>query len=161
MVRVSMSTRERHRDGRFAPSGEAVSVDDALASKQADIARRDAGVTRKGASVKSTILHPLFADYVEDIQLRGRDPKTVSRAFYALRRFQRWLDDAGIDPKTVDERRLLQYVAYLRTAVANSSARSETEKVKAAYRYAMRIGVIKANPAEFVQTPPLDERSSN
>ena len=88
---------------------------------------------------------------------RGKNPKTVSRAFYALRRFQGWLEELGIDPTEVDERRLKQYVAYLRSTVANSSARSETEKVKAAYRYALRIGTITKNPAEYVETPSLDD----
>jgi integrase len=153
-----MDTRSRHRDGRFANKGKATTTADDLAAKQAEIAVRDAGVTRKGKPMKSTILHPLFADYVGDIRLRGKDPKTVSRAFYALRRFQVWLEEVGVDPRDVDELRLKQYVAYLRSTVANSSARSETEKIKAAYRYALRIGTITKNPAEYVETPSLDDR---
>lgn len=103
-------------------------------------------------------LHPLLAAYVEDIRLRGRDPKTVSRAFYAMRRLQTWLDEAGVDPGDVDELRLKQYVQFLRNTLANWSAKLETEKVKACYRYALRIGMIERNPAEYVETPPLEDR---
>lgn len=103
-------------------------------------------------------LHPLFGAYVEDIRLRGRDHKTAARAFYALRRLQAWLEDVGTDPRDVDEHRLLQYVGWLRNTVANTSAKSETEKVKAAYRYAVRTGMIERNPAEYVETPTLEDR---
>gem|GEM_PF-4484499 len=58
----------------------------------------------------------------------------------------------------MDEHRLLQYVGWLRNTVANTSAKSETEKVKSCFRYAVRIGMIAKNPAEYVETPTLEDR---
>ena len=136
----------------------AVSAEAALAAKQAELAVRSGAGAIERKPMRPEDLHPLFAAYVEDIRLRGRDPKTVSRAFYALRRLQGWLEEAGIDPRDVDEHRLKQYVAYLRNTVANWSAKLETEKVKACYRYAVRIGMLERNPAEYVEAPSLVDR---
>jgi integrase len=149
-----MEGRTQGHDGRFGSP----SADEALAQKQAELtARGDAGSNGRNP-MSPQDLHPLFAAYVEDIRLRGRDHKTVARAFYALRRLEGWLEDVGVDPRDVDEHRLKQYAAWLRFTVANTSAKSETEKVKAAYRYAVRIGLIEKNPAEYVETPALEDR---
>lgn len=153
-----MDSRIRHRDGRFAKPGEAVSPEAALDAKQAELARRDVEATERTSAMKSQSLHPLFAAHVGKLERTGRDTKTVNRSYYALKRLQGWLDRFGIDPKDVTEIQLEEYVAFLTQAVANSSARTETEKVKAAYRYAARIGLIGSNPAEYVEVPKLEEK---
>jgi integrase len=149
----------RRYDGRFALAGEPLTEAETLAQKQAELTFRSSadGPERKSA-VNSNKLCPLFAAYVENVRLRGRDPKTVSRAFYALRRLERWLDEAGIAPADVDESTLETYVAWLRSSVANTSAKSETEKLKAAYKYAVRVGLLESNPAAYIEVPALEDR---
>lgn len=153
-----MDSRRRHLDGRFARAGEAVSLEAALAFKRAELARRDAEATERTSAMKSQELHPIFAAHVSKLERTGRDTKTVNRSFYALRRLEGWLDQFGIDPKDVTEIQLEEYVAFLKSELANSSARTETEKVKAAYRYAERLGLVEKNPAQYVETPKLEER---
>jgi integrase len=102
-------------------------------------------------------LHPMFAAYVAHLERKARDPKTVSRNRYALRRLNVWLDDQGVDPKDATEVLLEEYVSSLSSSVAESTAHREWGMGKAAYRYAVRLGMIDKSPATYVEAPKLSE----
>jgi integrase len=148
-----VQTTPRNHDGTFAKPGHARSAEAALKAKQADLATREAD-SSKGGSVQ---LHPIFLAYVSHLERKGRDPKTVARNRHSLRRLNAWLDELGTDPKDATEVVLEEYVAWLSSALAESTANRETAHVKAAYRYAVRLGVIDRSPAENVEAPKVPE----
>ncbi len=150
-----MDSPRRHHDGRFAKAGEAISAEDALAAKQTDLAAREASSSTKGGTVKD--LHPLFAAYVAHLERKGRDPKTPARNRYSLARLNGWFSELGIDPKDATEVLLEEYVAWLSATYAETTAKCETTHMKAAYRYAVRLGVIDKSPAENVEPPKVPE----
>jgi integrase/recombinase XerD len=151
-----MDARERHTDGRFAKAGEAVSAETAHAAKQAELAARDAGSSTEGGTVQRQ-LHPLFAAYVAHLERKGRDGKTVARNRASLARLDGWLAGVGIEAKDVTEALLEEYVAWLVSTFAETTANRETAHVKAAYRYAVRLGMIASNPGQDVEAPKVSE----
>jgi hypothetical protein len=43
-------------------------------------------------------LHPFFVNYVAHLERKGRDPKTVQRNAFGLRRLSTWLAKVGVEP---------------------------------------------------------------
>ncbi|MGD0167757.1 MAG: tyrosine-type recombinase/integrase [Gaiellaceae bacterium] len=145
---------DRHHDGRFAKQGEAISAEAALAAKQAELLEREAGSSHEGGPVK---LHPLYAAYISHLERKGRDPKTVSRNRCSLARLQVWLDELGVDPKDATEVVLEEYVSWLAATLAEMTANREVAHVKAAFRYAVRLGMLDKNPADDIEAPKVSE----
>jgi len=52
---------------------------------------------------------------------------------------------------------LEEYVAWLSTTFAPTTAHRETAHVKAAYRYAVPLGTIEKSPAEYIEAPKVLE----
>ena len=100
-------------------------------------------------------LHPIFAAYVAHLERKGRDPKTVSRNRYALVRLNRWLDDLGVDPRTVTEVLLEEYVSWLASSFAAVTANREVAHIKAAFRYAVKLELIECTPAQDLEAPKV------
>jgi len=142
----------RHYDGRFAKAGEAVSAKALYVAKQTELAARNA-VPKEGTEMQP--LHPFFVTYVAHLERKGRDGKTVDRNAYGLRRLATWLAWAGVAPADATEVLLEEYVAHLKTCVASTTASTEVAYVKSAYRYALRLDLIKRNPAENIETPAV------
>jgi integrase len=115
-------------------------------------------VERRTLASRRADLHPLFSAHVQRLDRQNRNLKTVARSVYALDHLQEWLQTLDVDPRDVTEDLLEEYVGYLTTVRENSSVRTETDKVKAAYRYAERIGLIEKNPAQYVETPALEDK---
>jgi integrase len=143
----------RHFNGRFAKAGEAVTAEAAHEAKQAELAAREAG-SPEGGTVQQQ-LHPIFAAYLSHLERKGRDHKTIARNLCALARLNGWLNELGADPKNATEVVLEEYVAWLSVTYALTTAHRETAHVKAAYRYAVRLGTIHKNPSEFIEAPKL------
>ena len=95
-------------------------------------------------------LHPIFAAYVSHLERKGRDRKTIARNLCALSRLNGWLNELGADPKNVTEVVLEEYVAWLSVRYALTTAHRETAHVKAAYRYAVRLGAIEKRDRKSV-----------
>jgi integrase len=146
------SSLARHYDGRFAKAGEAVSAEALYAVKQAELAARNA-VPKEGTDMHP--LHPFFVTYVTHLERKGRDHKTIDRNAYGLRRLATWLASAGVEPVDTTELLLEEYVAHLSTCLAPTTATTEVAYVKAAYRYALRLDLIKKNPAENIEAPAV------
>jgi integrase/recombinase XerD len=148
------ANNRRNFDGRFAKAGEAISAEVAHEAKQIELAAREAG-SPKGGTVQQ--LHPIFAAYLSHLERKGRDPKTTVRNRCALGRLNGWLNELGVDPKDVTEVVLEEYVAWLSATFAPTTAHRETAHVKAAYRYAVRLGTIDKSPAEYIEAPRVPE----
>lgn len=142
----------RHYDGRFAKAGQAVAAEALQAAKQEALTARDA-VPKEGTAMHP--LHPFFANYVAHLERKGRDPKTVSRNAYGLRRLSSWLIDVGVEPANATEVLLEEYVAHLGSFLACTTANTEVAHVKSAYRYAVRLGLIDKTPAGNLEAPSL------
>jgi Phage integrase SAM-like domain len=142
-----MDSSQRHHDGRFARAGEAVSAEAALEAKQGELAARET-VSPKGGTVK---LHPLFEAYLAHLERKGRDPKTVTRNRASFVRLACWLAEAGTDAGAATELLVEEYVAWLANNLAETTANRETAHAKAAYRYAVRTGMIDSNPADGIE----------
>lgn len=102
-------------------------------------------------------LHPLFQAYLSHLKRKGRDSKTISRNRYALVRLNVWLAEVGLDPLSATEVLLEEYVAWLASSFAETTASRETAHVKAAFRYGVRLGMLAQNPAAEVELPKVAE----
>jgi integrase/recombinase XerC len=142
----------RDHDGRFAKPGQEVSASAQHAAKQAELAKRNV-VPKKRTDTRA--LHPFFVTYVAHLERKGRDPKTVKRNAVGLRRLSSWLAEVGVEPAEATEVLLEEYVAYLTTFLARTTANTETTYVKSAYRYAVRLGVIAKTPADNLEAPSV------
>jgi integrase/recombinase XerD len=149
-----VGARARSHDGRFAKAGEIVSAEAAHEAKQAELAARETDSSDTGGTMQ---LHPSFAAYVAHLERKGRDPKTVSRNRYALVRLNRWLDDQGVDPRTVTEVLLEEYVSWLVSSFAAVTANREVAHIKAAFRYAVKLELIERTPAQDLEAPKVAE----
>ena len=141
----------RHHDGRFAKVGKGVSADALHKAKQAQLAKRVAG-----SSTTVPKLHALFAARIRSLD-GASDKKTVTRNRSALARCNAWLIKRGADPNLVTHVLIEDYFKWLKLNFAQTSASREAAMVKAAYRYAKRLGMIDSNPAEYVKAPAVDE----
>jgi integrase/recombinase XerD len=146
--------RKRSFDGRFASGQKAVSADEAHAAKQLELASRETDCSQKGATVK---LHPLFSAYLAHLERKGRDQKTIARNRCSLVRLNSWLNEAGIDPLYATEVVLEEYVAWVRSTLADTTASRETTHLKAAFRYAVRLETLKHDPAAHIEVPAVTE----
>jgi integrase/recombinase XerD len=149
-----VETRDRSHDGRFAKAGGAVSAEAALEAKQAELAARATDSPNRGGTA---VLHQVFQAYLAHLERKGRDPKTVSRNRYALGRLNEWLDMLGVDPSIATEVILEEFVSWLAADFAAVTANREVAHVKAAYRYALKLGLIDCNPAEDLAAPQVAE----
>jgi integrase len=149
-----MDRYTRHHDGRFAKPGEAVSAADLHREKQGELAARRAGSSKGGTAMT---LHTLSAAYLAHLERKGSDPKTRARNEYALARYEAWLATLGISPVKATETVIEEYFAWLSCGCAQTTANREAAMVKAAYRYAKRLGMIEENPAEYVRAPRVDD----
>jgi integrase len=137
-----VGTTARDHDGRFARDGEARTTEAALKAKQAELAERHA--VPKGGTVK---LHRIFENRLAELDLDNRDHKTIDRNRKSFERFAAWLDSQGIDPTNVSETDLRVYFnKALPTMVAATTAATEAQHVKTAYRYAAEDGLLETNP---------------
>jgi integrase len=144
----------RHYDGRFAKPGEAVSATDLHRAKQDELAARHAGSSKGGTTMT---LDTLSAAYLAHLDRKGSDPKTRARNEYALARYETWLATLAISPAKATETLVEEYFAWLSCGCAQTTANREAAMVKAAYRYAKRLGMIEENPAEYVRAPKVDD----
>lgn len=101
--------------------------------------------------------HPLFAAYLSHLERKGSDPKTCTRNKHALGRFEAWLTGLELDPTKATELVVEEYFAWLSREWAQTTANREAAMVKAAYRYAKRLGLVGESPAEHVRAPAVDE----
>lgn len=137
----------RRFDGKFARKGAPLSKKDlhkaARKRTQARLAKRakDAGVPQT-TPVK---LHRIFSNRLLDLDLDGRDPKTVERNRKAFERMQGWLDAKALAADAVTEIDLRTYlVKALPGLVAERTAETEGTIVKSAYKSAAEDGLIPA-----------------
>jgi hypothetical protein len=112
----------RHHDGRFAKAGEAISVDALHREKQAELAAREAGSSKGGAT---TMRHPLFAAYISHLKRKGSDPKTCVRNRHAFARFETWLTGLGLEPTNASEPVIEEYFDWLSHKWAQTTANRE------------------------------------
>ncbi|MDQ2969194.1 MAG: phage integrase SAM-like domain-containing protein, partial [Actinomycetota bacterium] len=85
--------------------------------------------------------------YLAHLGRKGRDGKTTTRNRHSLARLNSWLRELEIDPISASELVLEEYVAWLASTFAETTASRETTHLKAAFRYAVRLGTLKQNPA--------------
>jgi hypothetical protein len=104
-----------------------------------------------------TKLHSLFSSYLSHLERKGDKDETVKRNRHALARHDAWLSDLWIEPPKVTELVVEEYFAWLDGVVEQTTANREAGMVRGAYRYAVRIGMIDKDPAEYVK-PPLSKR---
>ena len=149
-----MQARNRSFDGRFAAPGKAISAKAAHEAKQLELTARKTDSSDKGGTVQ---LHRLFQAYLEHLERKGRDSKTISRNRCSLERLNGWLDELGIDPTEATEVVLEEYIAWLSSEFAETTASRETAHVKAAFRYAVRLGMLERNPAADIEPPQVAE----
>jgi integrase/recombinase XerD len=150
-----VGTTARNHDGRFARDGAAITAEAALGTKQAELAERHA--VPKGGTVK---LHRIFENRLADLDLDNRDHKTIDRNRKSFERFAAWLDAEGTDPAGVSETDLRIYFnKALPKLVAATTAETEAQHVKTAYRYAAEDGLLKTNPVtRRVKVPKASTR---
>ena len=101
--------------------------------------------------------HTLSAAYISHLERKGSDVKTRARNGQALARYEEWLTKLGVEPAKATEPLIEEYFAWLSCEWAQTTANREAVIVKAAYRYAKRLGMIAENPAEYVKAPAVDE----
>lgn len=100
----------------------------------------------------------LLSQYTDHLTRKGRDPKTVARCQRALERFETWVHAAGMRPETATEVDIEEYVAFMTGTLAITTAHRETGYIKAAYRYAARLGTLERSPAAHVEAPRIPEK---
>jgi site-specific recombinase XerD len=99
----------------------------------------------------------LFTTYLSHLERKGRDQKTVARNRYSLARLNSWLAETGNEPKDATEPLLEEYVAWLWSNYAENTTSREVAHIKAAYRYAVRLGAIVKSPAANLECPKVSE----
>jgi integrase/recombinase XerD len=104
-----------------------------------------------------TKLHSLFSSYLSHLERKGDKDETVKRNRHALARHDAWLSDLWIEPPKVTELVVEEYFAWLDGVVEQTTANREAGMVRGAYRYAVRIGMIDKDPAEYVKAPSVEE----
>jgi site-specific recombinase XerD len=83
---------------------------------------------------------------LSELDLDGRDPKTITRNRLSFERFQVWLDGEGIVANEVTETDLRVYfVKALSTLVSERTVETEAQHVKTAYVYAFEDRLISEN----------------
>jgi integrase/recombinase XerD len=101
--------------------------------------------------------NPLFAAYISHLERKGSDEKTCARNKHALVRFERWVIGRELTPTDATELVIEEYFAWMSRELAQTTANREAAMLKAAYRYATRLGMIARSPAEHVRAPAVDE----
>jgi integrase len=149
-----MDKYTRNHDGRFASRGKAVSAEAAQEQKQSELAARTLALPPRTRPPK---LPPIFSAYVLHLERTGRAKSTVDRNRASLIRLSQWFALQRVEPAAATELILEEYVSHLNRAVAETTASRETTNIKAAYRYAVRIGIVEKSPAEYLKPPKVTE----
>jgi len=140
-----MATRRAHT-GRFAARNEATTARAAHKRVQRRINARAKAVGVTAATARPK-LHRIFQNRLDELDLDNRDAKTIARNRASFERFTRWCDAQGIEPQDVSEKNLRMYfMKYLPDHVASTTAVTEAQHVKTAYRYAAEDGIIERSP---------------
>jgi integrase/recombinase XerD len=100
----------------------------------------------------------VLSQYTDHLARKGRDPKTVGRCRRALERFDAWARELGVPVVELTEVDIEEYVAYMSSVLAATTAHRETGYVKAAFRYAARRGTVPQSPAVHVEAPKVPEK---
>jgi integrase len=140
-----MATRRAHT-GRFAAKNEATTAGAAHKRVQRRINARAKAVGVKASTARPK-LHRIFQNRLDELDLDNRDAKTIARNRTSFERFTRWCDAQAIEPQDVSETDLRMYfMKYLPNHVASTTAATEAQHVKTAYRYAAEDGIIDRSP---------------
>ncbi len=114
-----------------------------------------------GDSVSSVTVEALpalrgFLDYLH--YERRLSPRTVSSYRRDLDEFLIWVIDQGLpDPSRADSQHIRAYAAYRhRRGLSPKSLQRHLSAIRALYRYLLREGAVKANPAEGVRAPKVE-----
>jgi integrase/recombinase XerD len=98
---------------------------------------------------------PLLLAYDERLRRLRRDPKTITMFRQTARRFQAYLDDLGVAAADVEPWALEEYFAGL--DLAPSTKGSHLKRLRSAYGYAQRRGLVPADPTSDVQLERLPD----
>jgi integrase/recombinase XerD len=92
-------------------------------------------------------LHRIFQNRLAELDLDNRDEKTIARNRKSFERFSRWLEEEGLGAAAVTEHDLRVYFnKVLPTIVAATTAETEAQHVKTAYKYAAEDGLLETSP---------------
>lgn len=100
-------------------------------------------------SPSQEVRDPLLLAYEERLRRLRRDPKTVVMYRQTARRFQAHLDDLGLAAADVEPWALEEYFAGLDLAPGTKHA--HLKRLRSAYTYAHRRGVVSVDPTRDVQ----------
>jgi site-specific recombinase XerD len=102
-------------------------------------------------------LHPLAAEWADDLASLGRSPRTVSGYALDLALFLEWL---GGDPLAATEADVRRYAHEMaRAGLAERTRARRITCVREWYRYLVRTGRLASSPAESVRPPKVHRRT--
>jgi integrase/recombinase XerC len=109
------------------------------------------------SSADDALLNPFF-DYLH--YERRLSPRTLSGYRRDLTSFLDWLRQAGVaDPARVDSQHVRSYAASRhRQGLSPKSLQRHLSAIRAWFRYQLREGQVRANPAEGVRAPKVRRR---
>jgi len=93
----------------------------------------------------------ILDEYETLLERLRRQPKTVKNFHNAAKRFSSWCEERGVDPNAPDPRFVEEY--FLEPTLAVSTRGIHLTQLRAAFKYAMRRGVIDYDPTVDVILP--------
>lgn len=97
-------------------------------------------------------MHTTIAEFVADLKLMGRGPRTIEGHELELRRLGRWLEENGLAWDAVTRRQLQEY-ARLRADLGFSSRSNMFCSLRVFYKWAVEQGYVALSPAAGFKTP--------
>ena len=99
----------------------------------------------------------LFARYITRLERKGDVPQTIANNLVTFRKAQAWFDAAGVRPDQATSADLEDLFDCLRQAHAPSTLRGHLSRLRAAYAYALRHGLVSCDPTQDVLLPKMPD----
>lgn len=103
------------------------------------------------------IRDPLLLAYIDRTRRLKRSPNTLKQHRQTARRYQRWLDDLGLSAERVEGWQLQEFFEQMGTELAPGTVRSHLRRLRSAYRYAVKRGVLDLDPSFDVELPRVPD----
>jgi integrase/recombinase XerC len=107
-------------------------------------------------TAEQEIRDPLLLAYIDRGQRLKRSPHTMKQHRQTARRYQRWLDELGLGAERVESWQVQEFFEEM-TDLAPGTVRSHLRRLRSAYRYAVKRGVLDRDPTFDVELPRVPD----